>query len=305
MTIEHASLPSVRGRLRPAEPLSRFSWFKVGGPATLLFQPADVADLSTFLQELRSSLPVTVLGVGSNILVRDGGLDRLVVRTPGALAYAGVEGHQLIVEAGVLDQRVAQLALRAGLSGLEFMIGIPGTIGGAVRMNAGAFGGETADRLLWAEALDCRGKLHRLSRDELGFGYRHSALPEDFIVVRAAFGLVEGDPTAIAERMRAIKEERAEAQPIGVATGGSTFKNPRGHRAWQLIDEAGCRGARHGDAMVSEKHCNFLVNLGAATAADLETLGEEVRARVKASQGVDLEWEIKRLGAPQRLEAAA
>ncbi|MEO1018684.1 MAG: UDP-N-acetylmuramate dehydrogenase, partial [Pseudomonadota bacterium] len=267
MSVEPTSLPKVRGRLRHGEPLSRFSWFKVGGPAAVLFQPADCADLQQFLVTLQSTVPVTVLGVGSNVLVRDGGLEQIVVRTPGALASATVERNQLIVEAGVLDQRVAQLALRAGLSGLEFMIGIPGTVGGAVRMNAGAFGGETAERLVWAEGLDQDGNLHRLIAAELNFSYRSSALPEGLIVVRAAFALVEGDTASIANRMRQIKEERADAQPLGVATGGSTFKNQPGHRAWQLIDEAGCRGLRRGQAMVSEKHCNFLVNLGEATAA--------------------------------------
>ncbi len=305
MTPKRHNLPPVRGRLRHAVPLSRFSWFQVGGPAAVLFQPADIEDLADLLRASDMALPVMVLGVGSNILVRDGGLDRLVIRTAGALGGVTVEGNRIIAEAGSLDQRVAQIALRAGLSGLEFMIGVPGTIGGAVRMNAGAFNSETADRLLWVEALDRHGRLHRLAAAALGFAYRHSDLPEDFVAVRAAFELVPGDAERIGERMREIKLERAAAQPLGVATGGSTFKNPPGHKAWQLIHAAGCRGLQRGQAMVSDKHCNFLVNLGGATASDLETLGETVRYRVRESQGVDLEWEIKRLGEAQFMEAAA
>ena len=223
----------------------------------------------------------------------------------GALAQFEVEGDVLVAGAGALDQRVAQTAQRAGLSGVEFMIGIPGTIGGAVRMNAGAFGGETAERLVWADCLDRRGRAHRLSVDDLGFSYRHSMLPEDFVVLRAAFRCVAGDSAAIAARMDEIKTEREAAQPLKVATGGSTFKNPPGGRAWALIDEAGCRGLKRGGAMVSEKHCNFLINTGEATAADIEALGEEVRARVRATSGIELEWEIKRVGVPAAVEATA
>jgi len=196
------------------------------------------------------------------------------------------------------------VAERAGLSGIEFMIGIPGTIGGAVRMNAGAFGGETRDRLVWAEVLDRRGRLHRLTNAELGFRYRHSDLPEDWIVVRAAFALEQGDPAAIKRRMDEIRAEREAAQPLRVATGGSTFKNPEGNRAWRLIDAAGCRGLTHGGAMVSDKHCNFLINTGNAAAADLEALGEMVRDRVAAATGIRLDWEIKRLGENVPAEAS-
>ena len=285
-----------RGNLRQNVPLAPLAWFRVGGPAERLFQPADVDDLAAFLAATPADVPVLPMGVASNMLIRDGGIAGVVVRFGGPLAKVEVEGNTVIAGAGALDQRVAQVAERAGLTGIEFMIGIPGTIGGAVRMNAGAFGGETRERLVWAEALDRKGSLHRLTNAELGFAYRHSALPEDWIVVRAAFGLEPGDPAAIKARMDAIKAEREAAQPLRVATGGSTFKNPPGHRAWQLIDQAGCRGLTRGAAMVSDKHCNFLINTGGATAADLEALGETVRARVLAQSGIRLEWEIKRLG---------
>jgi UDP-N-acetylmuramate dehydrogenase len=229
----------------------------------------------------------------------------VVVRFGGALAKVAVEGDLVVAGAGALDQRVAQEAQRAGLAGLEFLIGIPGTVGGAVRMNAGAFGGETKDRLVWAEALDRAGVLHRLDNAALGFVYRKSALPPDWIVVRAAFRGEPGDPEPILARMQAIRSEREAAQPLRVATGGSTFKNPPGRKAWQLIDAAGCRGLRLGAAMVSEKHCNFLINTGGASAEEVERLGETVRARVKDRSGVELEWEVIRIGRPQGLELAA
>lgn len=291
-----SDMPAVRGTLRRAVALAPLTWFRIGGPAEWLFQPADVDDLSAFLAAKPASLPVMPMGVASNLLVRDGGIDGVVVRFGGPLAKVEVEGSTVIAGAGALDQRVAQVAQAAGLSGLEFMIGIPGTIGGAVRMNAGAFGGETRDRLVWAEALDPKGRLHRLTPSDLGMTYRHSGLPADWIVVRAAFDGVPGDREAIAARMQAIREEREASQPLRVATGGSTFKNPPGHRSWQLIDQAGCRGLRHGAAMVSEKHCNFLINTGEATAADIEGLGEDVRAAVLKTSGVDLHWEIRRIG---------
>ena len=285
-----------RGNMRENVALAPLTWFRVGGPAARLFQPADPEDLAAFLGATPAEEPVLPMGVASNMLIRDGGIAGTVVRMGGPLARIEIDGTTLIAGAGALDQKVAQTARRAGLAGIEFWIGIPGTIGGAVRMNAGAFGGETRDRLIWAEALDRAGKLHRLSNAELGFAYRRSALPEDWIVLRAAFALESGDAAAIAERMAAIKAEREAVQPIRVATGGSTFKNPPGERAWQLIDRAGCRGLRHGAAMVSDKHCNFLINTGGATAAELEALGEIVRDRVAAECGIRLEWEIKRLG---------
>jgi len=286
----------VRGNVREGVPLAPLTWMRVGGPAQHLFQPADADDLAAALMALPAATPVTPLGVASNMLIRDGGLSGVVVRFGGPLARIEVEGTTLLAGAGALDQRVAQTAQRAGIAGLEFMIGIPGTVGGAVRMNAGAFGGETADRLIWAEALDRDGRLHRLEAAELGFRYRHSALPADWIVVRAAFTGVEGDKERINERMAAIRAEREAAQPLRVATGGSTFKNPPGMSAWRLIDEAGGRGLRLGAAMVSEKHCNFLINTGGAKAAELEALGETVRERVRTQSAIELEWEIRRLG---------
>lgn len=297
-------MTTPRGNLRENVPLAPLAWFRVGGPAERLFQPADAEDLAAFLAATPADVPVVAMGVASNMLIRDGGIDGVVVRFGGPLAKVEIEGTTLLAGAGALDQRVAQEAQRAGLAGLEFFIGIPGTIGGAVRMNAGAFGGETRERLVWAEALDRQGRLHRLTNAELGFSYRHSDLPDDWIVVRAAFALEPGDPAAIKARMEAIKAEREAAQPLRVATGGSTFKNPEGHRAWQLIDQAGCRGLTKGAAMVSDKHCNFLINTGGATAADLEALGETVRDRVLAQSGIRLEWEIKRLGKPAQAAAA-
>ena len=305
MTDPLAALPPLRGTLRRDVPLAPLTWLRVGGPAEALFQPADAADLAAFLAAVPAGVPVTPMGVASNLLVRDGGLAGVVVRFGGPFAKVAVEGDLVVAGAGALDQRVAQEAQRAGLAGLEFLIGIPGTVGGAVRMNAGAFGGETKDRLVWAEALDRRGTLHRLGHAELGFAYRRSALPPDWIVVRAAFRGEPGDAEAILARMQAIKAEREAAQPLRVATGGSTFKNPPGGKAWQLIDAAGCRGLRHGAAMVSEKHCNFLINTGGASAEEVERLGETVRARVREQSGVELEWEVIRIGRPRPMELAA
>jgi UDP-N-acetylmuramate dehydrogenase len=298
-------LSPVRGSLRRDVPLAPLTWLRVGGPAEAVFQPADAADLAGFLAALPPEVPVLPIGVASNLLVRDGGIEGVVVRFGGPLAKVEVEGLTVLAGAGALDQRVAQEAQRAGLAGLEFLIGIPGTVGGAVRMNAGAFGGETRDRLLWAEALDCRGEPHRLTNAELGFAYRRSALPRDWIVTRAAFEGTPGEPAAILARMETIRGEREAAQPLRVATGGSTFKNPPGRKAWQLIDAAGCRGLRLGAAMVSEKHCNFLINTGGAGAAEIERLGELVRQRVREHGGVELEWEVVRIGRPTVMEMAA
>ena len=298
-------LPPLRGVLRRDVPLGPLTWLRVGGPAACLFQPADQEDLAAFLAALPAAVPLLPMGVASNLLVRDGGVDGVVVRFGGPLAKVAVEGDLVVAGAGALDQRVAQEAQRAGLGGLEFLIGIPGTVGGAVRMNAGAFGGETKDRLVWAEALDRDGRLHRLANADLGFAYRKSALPAGHVVVRAAFRGEPGDPAAIVARMNAIRAEREAAQPLRVATGGSTFKNPPGHKAWQLIDAAGCRGLRLGAAMVSEKHCNFLINTGGATADEVERLGEQVRQRVRDHSGVELEWEVIRIGRPATLELAA
>jgi UDP-N-acetylmuramate dehydrogenase len=298
-------LPSVRGALRREVALAPLTWLRVGGPAEFLFQPADADDLGRFLAALPAGVPVLPMGVASNLLVRDGGIEGVVVRFGGPLARIETDGDLILAGAGALDQRVAQAAQRAGLGGLEFLIGIPGTVGGAVRMNAGAFRGETKDRLVWAEALDRSGRLHRLTNAELGFAYRRSALPGDWIVVRAAFLGTPTDPAAVLARMDEIRAEREAAQPLKVATGGSTSKNPTGHKAWQLIDAAGCRGLRLGAAMVSEKHCNFLINTGTASAAEVEALGERVRERVREHSGVALEWEVVRIGRPGALELAA
>ncbi|HEX6114596.1 MAG TPA: UDP-N-acetylmuramate dehydrogenase [Geminicoccaceae bacterium] len=301
-----AALPPVRGRLRTQVPLAPRTWLRVGGPADAIFQPADLEDLTAFLRARPREVPVTPLGVASNVLVRDGGLDGVVVKLAGPLAEIEVDGDRLTVGAGATDRMIAITAQRAGLSGLEFFIGIPGTLGGAVRMNAGAFGGETAAVVERVVALDPVGTRHELRAAELGFGYRHSALPEGWIAIGAVLRGVPGDERAIRARMMAIKAEREASQPLHVATGGSTFKNPPGRSAWQLIEAGGCRGLRHGKAMVSEKHCNFLINTGDATAAELEELGELVRARVLAASGIALEWEIHRVGRPIRdLEAAA
>ena len=300
------ALPPVRGRLWTQVPLAPRTWLRVGGPADAIFQPADLDDLIAFLKAKPREVPVTPIGVASNLLVRDGGLEGVVVKLAGPLAEVDVDGACLTVGAGATDRMIAITAQRAGLSGLEFFIGIPGTLGGGVRMNAGAFGGETAAVVERVIALDPVGKRHELSAAEMGFGYRHSALPDGWIAIGAVLRGVPGDERAIRTRMMAIKAEREASQPLRVATGGSTFKNPPGHSAWELIDAGGCRGLRHGKAMVSDKHCNFLINTGDATAAELEELGEMVRARVLAASGIALEWEIHRVGRPiQGLEAAA
>ena len=239
-----------------------------------------------------------MIGVGSNLLVRDGGVPGVVLRLGRDFATIKAEGTEIESGAAALDVNVALSAKLASIEGLEFYAGVPGSIGGAVRMNAGAYGKETKDVLIWAEAADETGKLHRLTRDDLGFQYRHSNLPPDWICLRARFQGQSGDPEVIAQRMEEIQQQRADSQPIRTRTGGSTFKNPEGHKAWQLIDAAGCRGLTRGGAMVSEMHCNFLINRGDATAADLEELGEEVRAKVKAASGITLEWEIRRIGLP-------
>ncbi|MGH6912180.1 MAG: UDP-N-acetylmuramate dehydrogenase, partial [Geminicoccales bacterium] len=286
-------------------------WLRVGGPAEVVFQPADADDLQALLAARPAGVAVTPIGVASNLLVRDGGIDGVVLRLTGPLAGIEVEGDRLRVGAGATDRSIAIHAMQAGLSGLEFLIGIPGTLGGAVRMNAGAFGGETAEVVERVIALDARGGRHELRPAELGFGYRRSALPADWIVVEAVLQATPGDGAAVRARMAAIKTEREASQPLRVATGGSTFKNPGKNpagdrKAWQLIDAAGCRGLRHGRAVVSEKHCNFLINTGGARAAEIEALGELVRARVLAASGIALEWEIHRIGRPLHdLEAAA
>jgi len=291
-------LPAVRGRLRADVPLARYTWFRVGGPAEVLFEPADADDLAAFLAARPAGVPVTVLGVGSNLLIRDGGVPGIVVRLGRTFAACAVEGTTLRVGAGATCPNVSKAARDAALAGLEFLSGVPGSLGGAARMNAGAYGSEIAAVFVSAVALDARGGRHALGGEAMHFAYRHSALAEDWIVVEATLAGRPDDAAAIAARMDDIQARREATQPIRTRTGGSTFTNPPGARAWELIDRAGCRGLRRGGAVVSEKHCNFLVNTGGASAADLEGLGEEVRRRVLDATGQRLEWEIRRIGVP-------
>lgn len=291
-------LPALRGRLAASQPLAPFTWFRVGGPAEVLFSPADEDDLAYFLKNLPAEIPVTTIGLGSNLIIRDGGVKGVVIRL-GGKAFGEItveEGSRLRAGACAPDMRVAKAAAEAGLDGLAFLRGIPGSIGGALRMNAGAHGGETKDALISARGVNRKGEIVEFSVADLGMTYRHSGAPEDVIFTSALFQGRPGDPATILAEMDRITEAREKAQPIREKTGGSTFKNPPGEKAWQLIDRAGCRGLVVGDAQVSEMHCNFLINRGAATAADIENLGDEVRARVKAATGVDLHWEIKRIG---------
>ena len=293
-------LPPVRGELTAYAPIARFTWFKVGGPAEVLFEPADADDLAALLAAKPADVPVTVIGVGSNIIVRDGGIEGIVVRLGRGFAEIDVSGDEITAGAGAHDMNVARSARDAGLSGLEFLAGIPGTIGGALRMNAGAFGHEVKDVIVNAEALDPMGRRKRLALSELAFGYRKCGLPEDWTFIAARLRGAPGDKDEITRRMEDIQAERETSQPLRTPTGGSTFKNPQDmpedKKAWELIEMAGCRGLRRGGAEVSEKHCNFLINTATATAADLEGLGEEVRRRVFETTGVKLEWEIRRLG---------
>lgn len=290
-------LPRPRGRLAADAPLGPQTWFGTGGPAEVLFRPTDVEDLAAFLAALPADVPVTVLGVGSNLLVRDGGVKGVVVRLMRGFTGIAIDGNDLVAGAGAPDLNVALTARDHALTGLEFLSGIPGTIGGAVMMNAGAYGGELAQVLVSAEAIDRAGKVHRVRASELSFSYRHSSAPADWIFTSARLRAEPGDQLAIARRIAEIDSARTESQPRS-RTGGSTFVNPPGHKAWELIDQAGCRGLRIGEAQVSEKHCNFLINLGAASAADIEALGEEVRRRVLDKSGVRLDWEIRRIGVP-------
>ncbi len=291
-------LPPARGRLAANAPIGPLTWFRVGGPAEVMFRPADRDDLANFLAALPSDVPVTAIGVGSNLLVRDGGVRGVVVRLGRGFAEIEADGEEVRAGAGALDLNVALTAAEAGIAGLEFLSGIPGTVGGGFRTNAGAYGSEFKDALASAEAVDRQGRVHRVAAADLGLSYRHSDMPPDWIITGARFRGRRGEPAAIAERLRAIQQAREAAQPIRARTGGSTFANPPGRRAWELIDAAGCRGFAWGGALVSEKHANFLINAGDATAADIEALGEEVRRRVFASFGISLEWEIRRIGEP-------
>ncbi len=289
-------LPKVRGRLTENAPLSGITWFRVGGPAEVMFRPADREDLAHFIEGLPGDVPVTVIGVGSNLLVRDGGVPGVVIRLGKDFAEIEARDGYLHAGAAALDVNVARMAAEAGLAGLEFLSGIPGTIGGALRMNAGAYGRELVDVVIAAEALDAKGRLHRLDKQALGLSYRHSSVPEDWIFLGADLKTQAGDPAAIRARLAEIQSAREASQPIRSRTGGSTFANPPGGKAWELIDRAGCRGLRLGGAMVSEKHTNFLINTGSATAADIESLGETVRRRVRQTSGIELSWEIRRIG---------
>jgi UDP-N-acetylmuramate dehydrogenase len=293
-----ARLPPLRGRVQAAAPLGPATWFRVGGPAELLVRPADTADLRRLLEALPEEISLHVLGAGSNVIVRDGGINGVVVRLSRGFAKVDLEPDGLVAGAACLDMTVAEHAAAAGLAGLEFLCGIPGTIGGAIAMNAGAYGGDMAGCLDWVELVNRSGELRRLSAARLAFAYRQAALPPGGVVVRARLRGVPGDRAAIAGRMAAIRTARDAAQPLGARTGGSTFRNPDHMKAWELIDAAGCRGLRRGGAQVSEKHCNFLLNTGTARAADLEGLGEELRRRVHALSGISLEWEIRRIGLP-------
>jgi UDP-N-acetylmuramate dehydrogenase len=292
-----SAAPKLRGRLLQNEPLAPLTWFRVGGPAQVLFMPEDEEDLAYFLTTLPADMAVTVIGLGSNLIVRDGGVQGVVIRLGRGFSDIAVEDpHRLRVGAAVPDVKVARAAQEAAIAGLSFMRGIPGAVGGALRMNGGAYGGETKDALVAARAVDRRGSIHVLSNADMHYSYRHCGAPEDLIFTEATFQGTPGDAAAIAAEMGKITESREATQPIKSRTGGSTFKNPPGHKAWQLIDAAGCRSLAVGGAQVSEQHCNFLINRGNATAADIETLGETVRRRVRETSGVELEWEIKRIG---------
>jgi UDP-N-acetylmuramate dehydrogenase len=292
------AMPDLRGRLLANQSLAELTWFRVGGPAQVLFMPEDESDLSYFLANLASDIPVTVIGLGSNLIVRDGGVPGVVIRLGRGFNEIAVEDTRLRAGAAVPDVKVARAAQEAAIAGLEFMRGIPGGVGGALRMNGGAYGREIQDALIEARAVDRRGRIHVLGNADMRYSYRHCGAPDDFIFTQALFAGSPGDPASIASEMDKITESREATQPIKSRTGGSTFKNPPGRKAWRLIDAAGCRGLRLGGAQVSEMHCNFLINLGDATAADIEALGETVRQRVKDQSGVDLDWEIKRIGVP-------
>jgi UDP-N-acetylmuramate dehydrogenase len=294
-----AKLPKLRGRLLAKQSLAELTWFRVGGPAQVLFMPEDEPDLGYFLANLPSEIAVTVIGLGSNLIVRDGGVPGVVVRLGRGFGEIAIAGLTVRAGAAVPDVKVARAAQQAGIAGLAFLRGIPGGVGGALRMNGGAYGRETKDALIAARAVDRGGRVHVLGAGDMRYAYRHCGAPDDYIFTQALFAGERGDPAVIAAEMEKITEAREATQPVKSRTGGSTFKNPPGQKAWQLIDAAGCRGLRMGDAQVSPMHCNFLINLGNATAADIETLGETVRRRVKESSGVELEWEIKRIGVPK------
>jgi UDP-N-acetylmuramate dehydrogenase len=291
-----SKMPELRGRLLANQSLAELTWFRVGGPAQVLFMPEDESDLGYFLARLSREIAVTVIGLGSNLIARDGGVPGVVIRLGRGFNDIVVDGLKLRAGAAVPDVKVARAAQEAGIAGLSFLRGIPGAIGGALRMNGGAYGRETKDTLVEARAVDRDGRIHVLGNADMHYAYRHCGSPDDYIFTQALFAGERGDTSAIAEEMEKITKSREATQPVKSRTGGSTFKNPPGQKAWQLIDAAGCRGLRIADAQVSEMHCNFLVNLGNAKAADIEKLGETVRQRVKDNSGIELEWEIKRIG---------
>ena len=291
-----ATIPTTRGKLTETAPLAPLVWFKSGGSAQWLFEPKDIEDLQQFLRDLDPKIPVWPLGLGSNLIIRDGGIQGVVVRLGKSFGKIETDGLKMRSGAGAPGISAASHARDNGIAGLEFLRGIPGTIGGAVRMNAGAYGREGCDVLESAEVVMRSGDLVTIPLSDMGYTYRHSELPEGSIVVSARFRGQSGDPVAIGAEMKRIADEREASQPLRTKTGGSTYKNPEGQKAWQLVDDAGCRGLQIGQAQVSEKHCNFLINLGGASSADIEALGEEVRKRVKAHSGVELQWEIQRIG---------
>lgn len=293
-----AQMPKLRGSLGGNVPLAPLSWFRTGGPAQALFEPADEDDLAYFLSSLDPAIAVFVLGAGSNLLVRDGGVAGVVIRLGKGFQQLSAEGCHLTAGAGVLDVKIASAAAAAGIAGFSFLRGVPGTIGGALRMNAGAYGAETKDVLISCRGIDRKGSVAELTCKGMAYSYRHCDAPQDVIFTRATFAGRAGDPLIIKKEMAEITKARSETQPVNTRTGGSTFKNPPGQKAWQLIDQAGCRGLRLGDAQVSKLHCNFLINRGGASASDLESLGELVRTRVLETSGICLEWEILRIGQP-------
>jgi UDP-N-acetylmuramate dehydrogenase len=297
-----AKMPALRGRLLANQSLAELTWFRVGGPAQVLFMPEHEQDLAYALANLPAEIPVTVIGLGSNLIVRDGGVPGMVIRLGRGFGNVAVEDPRIRAGAAVPDVKVARAAQEAGIAGLSFMRGIPGGVGGALRMNGGAYGRETKDALIEARAVDRQGRIHVLRNAAMGYTYRHCGVPADYIFTEALYQGQRGDQAVIAAEMDKITESREATQPIKSRTGGSTFKNPPGRKAWQLIDAAGCRGLKAGGAQVSEMHCNFLINRGGATAADIENLGETVRRRVKENSSVELEWEIERIGviAPPR-----
>ena len=292
-------LPQVKGELIPMAEMAKHTWFGVGGPAEVMFCPQDQDDLITFMKALPEDIPVYPVGAGSNLLVRDGGMDGIVINTVKFMNTLERHDDVLTVGAGIHDAEVARAAARLELGGLEFLIGIPGTIGGGLRMNAGAYGTEFKDIVISATAVDRKGNIHTATPQEMGMAYRHSDAPLDWIFTEARLKATPDQEAEIRARMKEIVASRGDAQPKGVRTGGSTFANPTPDKAWQLIDQAGCRGMKNGAAMVSEKHCNFLINTGGATADEIETLGETVRAKVAEQSGISLRWEIRRIGNAQ------